>query len=92
MTKLSDYAERYQCMRIRRKHGRPFQDSAYFPGGLVPGDGVHVVYPMLLGPNRARYFLFTGQTLSAEEAQRLGFVAASEHGGRVAHPVTCPLL
>jgi enoyl-CoA hydratase/carnithine racemase len=52
-----------------------FQDSAHFPGGLVPGDGVHVVYPMLLGANRARYFLLTGQTLDAREAHRLGLVA-----------------
>lgn len=52
-----------------------FQDSAHFPGGLVPGDGVHVVYPMLLGPNRARYFLLTGQVIDAAEALRLGLVA-----------------
>lgn len=52
-----------------------FQDSAHFPGGLVPGDGVHVVYPMLLGPNRARYFLLTGETIHAAEALRLGLVA-----------------
>ena len=26
-----------------------FQDSAHFTGGLVPGDGMHVVYPLLLG-------------------------------------------
>ena len=52
-----------------------FQDSAHFPGGLVPGDGVHVVYPMLLGANRARYFLLTGQVIEAAEAHRLGLVA-----------------
>jgi enoyl-CoA hydratase/carnithine racemase len=52
-----------------------FQDSAHFPGGLVPGDGVHVVYPMLLGANRARYFLLTGQVIDAREAHRLGLVA-----------------
>jgi enoyl-CoA hydratase/carnithine racemase len=51
-----------------------FQDSAHFPGGLVPGDGVHVVYPMLLGENRARYFLLTGQVIEAAEAHRLGLV------------------
>ena len=51
-----------------------FQDSAHFPGGLVPGDGVHVVYPMLLGANRARYFLLTGQVIEAAEAHRLGLV------------------
>ena len=52
-----------------------FQDSAHFMSDLVPGDGVHVVYPMLLGINRARYFLLTGQILSAQEAKDLGLVA-----------------
>jgi Enoyl-CoA hydratase/carnithine racemase len=52
-----------------------FQDSAHFPGGLVPGDGMHIVMPLLLGMNRARYFLLTGQTLSAQQAQELGLVA-----------------
>jgi enoyl-CoA hydratase/carnithine racemase len=52
-----------------------FQDSAHFTGGLVPGDGMHVVYPLLLGANRARYFLLTGQTLSAKQAHELGLVA-----------------
>ena len=42
--------------------------------GTVPGDGVHVVWPMLLGPNRGRYFLLTGQRISAEEAHRLGVI------------------
>ena len=51
-----------------------FQDSAHFPIGVVPGDGMHVVYPLLLGMNRGRYFLLTGQTLSAREAQELGLV------------------
>jgi enoyl-CoA hydratase/carnithine racemase len=52
-----------------------FQDSAHFTGGLVPGDGMHVVYPLLLGANRARYFLLTGQSLSAKQAHELGLVA-----------------
>lgn len=50
-------------------------DMAHFIQGVVPGDGVQVVWPMLLGPNRARYFLLTGQRLSALEAQALGVVA-----------------
>ena len=29
-----------------------FQDLAHFPRGLVPGDGSHVLWPMLVGPNR----------------------------------------
>ena len=52
-----------------------FQDSAHFPNGLVPGDGMHIVMPLLLGINRGRYFLLTGQTLSAQEAKDLGLVA-----------------
>ncbi|MAC56684.1 MAG: enoyl-CoA hydratase [Novosphingobium sp.] len=52
-----------------------FADLAHFPNGTVPGDGVHVVWPMLLGPNRGRYFLLTGERIGAQGAQRLGFVA-----------------
>lgn len=53
-----------------------FADLAHVPsGGAIPGDGVHTVWPMLLGPNRGRYFLLTGQRIGAEEAQRLGVVA-----------------
>jgi enoyl-CoA hydratase/carnithine racemase len=52
-----------------------FADKAHAPGGVVPGDGVHVWWEMLLGPNRARHFLFTGSEIGAAEGQRLGFVA-----------------
>ena len=52
-----------------------FQDSPHFPRGAVPGDGVHVVWPLLLGENRGRYFLLTGQKLSAHEALELGVVS-----------------
>jgi enoyl-CoA hydratase/carnithine racemase len=52
-----------------------FQDSAHFASDVVPGDGMHIVYPLLLGINRGRYFLLTGQTLDAAEAHRLGLVA-----------------
>jgi len=51
-----------------------FQDSAHFANGTVPGDGMHIVYPLLLGMNRGRYFLLTGQTLTARQAQELGLV------------------
>jgi enoyl-CoA hydratase/carnithine racemase len=52
-----------------------FQDSAHFPSGLVPGDGMHIVMPLLLGANRGRYFLLTGQVIPARQAQELGLVA-----------------
>ena len=29
-----------------------FQDAPHFPNGVVPGDGVHVVWPLVLGANR----------------------------------------
>jgi enoyl-CoA hydratase/carnithine racemase len=54
-----------------------FQDLAHLTSdkhGLAPGDGVHVVWPLLLGPTRGRYFLLTGQKLSAHEAMNLGVV------------------
>ena len=37
-------------------------------------DGMHIVYPLLLGMNRGRYFLLTGQTLTARQAQEMGLV------------------
>lgn len=52
-----------------------FADKAHAPGGVVPGDGVHVWWQMLLGPNRARHFLLTGNEIAAQEALALGFVA-----------------
>jgi enoyl-CoA hydratase/carnithine racemase len=52
-----------------------FADLAHMPSGTVPGDGVHVVWPMLLGPNRGRYFLLTGERIPAAEARAIGVVA-----------------
>lgn len=50
------------------------QDSAHFPRGVVPGDGVHTIWPMVIGRNRARYFLLTGQKLSARQLLEYGAV------------------
>ena len=52
-----------------------FQDSGHFINGLVPGDGMHIVYPLLLGLNRGRYFLLTGQTIDSHQALELGLVS-----------------
>jgi enoyl-CoA hydratase/carnithine racemase len=49
------------------------QDAAHAPYA-VPGDGVHTVWPTLLGANRGRYFLLTNQQIDAREAQQLGVV------------------
>jgi enoyl-CoA hydratase/carnithine racemase len=52
-----------------------FQDHAHFHSGVVPGDGVQVIWPLVLGPNRGRYFLLTGQVMTAAEAHSLGAVS-----------------
>ena len=62
------------CDIVLAADSAEFADLAHVPGGAVPGDGVHTVWPMLLGPNRGRYFLLTGQRIGAEEAKRLGVV------------------
>jgi enoyl-CoA hydratase/carnithine racemase len=50
------------------------QDTAHFQGGMVPGDGTHLIFPLIMGATRARYFMFTGQKISAAEALNLGLV------------------
>lgn len=62
------------CDIVLAAENASFQDSAHFAGGLVPGDGVHVVFPMAMGLNRGRYFLLTGQVLGATEALLAGLV------------------
>jgi len=52
-----------------------FADAPHYPNGIVPGDGVHVLWLQLLGLNRGRHFLLTGRKLSAREAHGLGVVA-----------------
>jgi enoyl-CoA hydratase/carnithine racemase len=51
-----------------------FQDRRHFLEGGLPADGVHVLWPFLLGPVRGKYFLITGQKIEADEALQLGIV------------------
>lgn len=53
-----------------------FQDSQHLPvgGGVVPADGVQVIYPEVLGRIRGHYFLLTMQKISAQEALSIGMV------------------
>jgi enoyl-CoA hydratase/carnithine racemase len=48
--------------------------DAHFAKGAVPGDGAHLIWPWLLGPRRAKYFLLTHQQIGAAEALELGLV------------------
>jgi enoyl-CoA hydratase/carnithine racemase len=60
-----------------------FQDAVHFERGVVPGDGVHTLWPLWLGPNRGRAFLLTGQEIDAQEALSLGLVAEVVPGERL---------
>lgn len=42
--------------------------------GIGAGDGGQVIWPFLMGINRAKYYLMTGDRLDATEAERLGLV------------------
>src|SRR5229473_2035891 len=50
---------------------------------IVLGDSMQIVWPLLLGPNRGRYFLLTGQKIQAEEARQLGVVGEVLPGDQV---------
>jgi enoyl-CoA hydratase/carnithine racemase len=62
------------CDIVLASDDSTFEDAAHFPRGVVPGDGAHIVWPIVIGRNRARYFLLTGQRLTAREAQEYGAV------------------
>lgn len=62
------------CDIVLASETAEFQDSAHFVGGLVPGDGMHIIFPLVMGINRGRYFLLTGQRLNAHQAQEYGLV------------------
>jgi enoyl-CoA hydratase len=42
--------------------------------GIVAGDGGAAIWPLLLGPARAKQYLLTGDPLPAAEAERIGLV------------------
>ena len=44
--------------------------------GIVAGDGGVVIWPLALGPARAKQYLLTGDPVSAAEAERIGLVNA----------------
>jgi enoyl-CoA hydratase/carnithine racemase len=51
-----------------------FADAPHFAGGIVPGDGAHICWMHVLGPQRGRYFLLSEQTLDADQALEYGVV------------------
>ncbi len=50
-----------------------FADT-HVTAGVVAGDGGAVIWPLLLGPVRAKHYLMTGQFISAEKAADMGMI------------------
>src|SRR6201982_467573 len=51
-----------------------FQDKLHFEFGIVPGDGVHVLWQEVIGTVRGRYFILTRQELDAQTAKEWGAI------------------
>jgi enoyl-CoA hydratase/carnithine racemase len=51
-----------------------FQDKPHFDFGIVPGDGVNLLWPEVIGSIRGRYFILTRQVLDAPTAKDWGVV------------------
>lgn len=51
-----------------------FQDQPHFEFGIVPGDGVNLLWQEVIGSVRGRYFILTRQELDAETAREWGAV------------------
>jgi enoyl-CoA hydratase/carnithine racemase len=54
--------------------GTVFQDKPHFDFGIVPGDGVNLLWPEVIGSVRGRYFILTRQVLDAQTAKEWGAV------------------
>lgn len=60
-----------------------FQDKPHFDFGIVPGDGVNLLWPEVIGSIRGRYFILTRQLLDAETAKEWGVVNEIVPGDRL---------
>jgi enoyl-CoA hydratase len=43
--------------------------------GIGAGDGGQLIWPLLIGVNKAKYFLMSGERVGAEEAERIGLAS-----------------
>ncbi|CAM3519784.1 enoyl-CoA hydratase/isomerase family protein [Deinococcus frigens] len=43
--------------------------------GVAAGDHAAIIWPLLCGLNKAKYYLLTGESVSGEEAERIGLVS-----------------
>jgi enoyl-CoA hydratase len=61
------------CDVIFAQPSARFADT-HVTAGVVAGDGGAVMWPLLLGPARAKHYLMTGEFISAEEAAAMGMI------------------
>ncbi|MGX9430938.1 MULTISPECIES: enoyl-CoA hydratase/isomerase family protein [Bradyrhizobium] len=60
-----------------------FQDKPHLEFGIVPGDGIHSLWPEVIGSIRGRTFVLTQQIIGAEEAKSLGVISEILPGDRL---------
>lgn len=61
------------CDIVVAGHSTTFADP-HVSMGIGAGDGGQVIWPLLMGVNKAKYFLMTGEKISGEDAERAGLV------------------
>lgn len=61
------------CDVIFAQPSARFADT-HVTAGVVAGDGGAVIWPLLLGPARAKHYLMTGEFISAEDAATAGMI------------------
>jgi enoyl-CoA hydratase/carnithine racemase len=62
------------CDILLASESASFQDKPHLENGVSPTDGVHVLWPYVLGPVRGHYFLLTRQEIDARQALEFGVV------------------
>jgi enoyl-CoA hydratase len=61
------------CDVIFAQSSARFADT-HVTAGVVAGDGGAVIWPLLIGPARAKHYLMTGAFVSADEAASMGMI------------------
>jgi enoyl-CoA hydratase/carnithine racemase len=61
------------CDVVFAAEGATFADP-HVRVGIVAGDGGAAIWPLALGPARAKQYLLTGDALDAREAERIGLI------------------
>ena len=74
MAMLSVSARRLHCFAIIIAADHAKIGDPHVNAGLVAGDGDALIWPQLIGFARAKEYLFTGDLMTAAEAERIGLI------------------